>query len=332
MIRLVQLKHFDGGRAVARVSGKELHFIESVSSVYELAQQALRSGQALAKLAQDMATGWAMPYDAIYNGDSEWKLLPPFDHPAEPARCSITGTGLTHKASVDNRNAMHAAQVQVTDSMRMYQWGLEGGKPAADEIGASPEWFYKGNGTILRAHGEPLEIPDFAEDGGEESEIAGVYLVDPSGLPRRVGMAQGNEFSDHIFEKKNYLYLASSKLRQCSLGPELILDPEFESVPGKARIHRGTAVLWEKDIRSGESAMCHSLQNMEHHHFKFPLHRRGGDVHIHFFGASAFSFGDQIQLREGDVMEVNYQGFGRPLKNPVKVIGGPAKLAQVSPL
>ena len=34
-------------------------------------------------------------------------------------------------------------------------------------------------------------------------------------------MAQGNEFSDHRFEKKNYLNLAGSKLRTCSIGPEL---------------------------------------------------------------------------------------------------------------
>ncbi len=40
-------------------------------------------------------------------------------------------------------------------------------------IGTPPEWFYKGTGTILRAHGEPLDVPAYAEDGGEEGEIAG---------------------------------------------------------------------------------------------------------------------------------------------------------------
>ena len=39
----------------------------------------------------------------------------------------------------------------MTDSMRMFQWGVEGGRPAEGEIGIAPEWFYKGNGSMLRA-------------------------------------------------------------------------------------------------------------------------------------------------------------------------------------
>ena len=33
-------------------------------------------------------------------------------------------------------------------------------------------------------------------------------------------VAVGNEFSDHKFERKNYLNLAGSKIRTCGLGPE----------------------------------------------------------------------------------------------------------------
>ena len=32
-----------------------------------------------------------------------------------------------------------------------------------------------------------------------------------------------NEFSDHVMERQNYLYLAHSKLRSCSFGPELLV-------------------------------------------------------------------------------------------------------------
>jgi len=70
--------------------------------------------------------------------------------------------------------------------------------------GVSPEWLYKGNGHLLRAHREPLDIPWFAEDGGEEAEIAGAYVIAPNGQPYRVGLAVRNEFSDHQLEKKNY--------------------------------------------------------------------------------------------------------------------------------
>src|SRR5438874_9707152 len=108
---------------------------------------------------------------------------------------------------------MHAASklAVLTDSMRMYQSGLEGGRPKPGKIGVSPEWFYKGCGTILRAHGEPLDVPSFALDGGDEAEVAGVYYVDATGTPRRVGLTVANEFSDHLFEEKSYLYLAHSK-------------------------------------------------------------------------------------------------------------------------
>ena len=140
--------------------------------------------------------------------------------------CFISGTGLTHKASAENRNNMHDKQAagQLTDSMEMYLWGEEGGKPGTGKIGVQPEWFFKGNGTGLKGHSQTLEIPAYADDGGEEPEIAGIYLISDTGTPYRLGFTQGNEFSDHVMEKKNYLYLAPSKIRECfhrpRTGPE----------------------------------------------------------------------------------------------------------------
>ena len=78
------------------------------------------------------------------------------------------------------------------------------------------------------------------------------------GTPHRIGMCTGNEFSDHVFERRNYLNLAGSKLRQCSLGPELVIDAKFGDVAGTVRIVRDGDVIWEKEIRTGEENMCHS--------------------------------------------------------------------------
>jgi len=200
----------------------------------------------------------------------------------------------------------------------MFQWGVERGRPADGETGVAPEWFYKGCGTILRGPGEALEIPAYADDGGEEGEIAGIYMIGPDARPWRLGMTIGNEFSDHVFEKRNYLNLAGSKMRTCSIGPELILDPEFDSVPGRVAIERAGAELWAKDVRTGEKEMCHSLRNIEHHHFKFAPHCRPGDLHVHFYGADVLSFGDGIKLADGDAMVVSFAGFGRALRNPVR--------------
>jgi hypothetical protein len=319
MTRLVQIRN-GPDRRVALVEEPRLRLLADTASVYDLAKAVLAAGKTLTTLAAERVTGDGVDYDAVYRGESPWRLLPPIDHPAEPTRCLVSGTGLTHLGSARDRQAMHTtAQEELTDSMRMFRSGLEGGRPEPGRIGTAPEWFYKGTSTILRAHGEPLVVPSYAEDGGEEAEVAGVYLVDAEGRPRRLGMAVGNEFSDHRFERKNYLNLAGSKLRTCSLGPELVVDPVFDSVPGRVALERAGRALWSKEIRTGQAEMCHSLQNIEHHHFKFEVHRRPGDLHVHFFGAHGLSFGDGVELADGDVMEIRFDGFGRALRNPVSI-------------
>jgi hypothetical protein len=332
MTRLVQIQN-GAKRCVALVEEPHLRLLAGVTSNYELAGVAVADQKPLLKLISESVSEKRLDYDAVYSGKSDWKLLPAIDHPFEPPRCLVSGTGLTHFGSAKNRQAMHSAgEAELNDSIKMFQWGVEGGKPAPGKIGVAPEWFYKGCGMILRAHGEPLDVPPYAEDGGEEAEIAGVYFIDADGQPRRLGMAIGNEFSDHKFEKKNYLNLAGSKIRTCALGPELAVDPEFQSVPGRVAIERGGRELWSKEIATGESEMCHSLANLEHHHFKFETHRRPGDVHVHYFGACALSFGDGVPLADGDVMEISFKGFGRALRNPLHVARGAATLVAAKSL
>jgi len=334
-MRLVQLSNA-GRRRVAAVEEPDLRVLDA-ESVYALADSAIRAGAKLSEMVEKAATQQVLNYDSIYDGRADCKLLPPIDHP-QPSRCLISGTGLTHLGSARDRQAMHAKTLtlqefeELTDSMKMFRWGVDGGRPAPGQIGVSPEWFYKGNGTILRAHGEALVLPPYGEDGGEEAEIAGVYIIGQDGQPWRLGMCNGNEFSDHRYEKRNYLNLASSKIRTCSLGPELVVEPNFDSVPGTVDIERDGVTVWSKAIATGESDMCHNLQNVEHHHFKFDSHRRPGDVHVHYFGACALSFGDSVQLDDDDVMQVYFAGFGRPLRNPLLVDDAPNTLIAIRSL
>lgn len=318
-MRLVQLT--DGtGRRVGLVEEPTIRLLGEVTSVYALAKKAVKTEVSLTALVERYLTDKETQYDPIYRGRSEWRLLPPVDHPEEPARCLVSGTGLTHLGSASDRQEMHDTDPdELTDSMQMFRWGVQSGRPEPGEIGVAPEWFYKGPGTLLRAQGEPLRVPPYAEDGGEEAEIAGIYVIGPEERPYRVGMAAGNEFADHEFEQENYLNLAGSKLRTCSLGPEIVIDPDFHAVSGRSVIERDGEEIWSKDLRTGESEMCHSLQNIEHHHFKFEPHRRPGDVHVHFFGAHSLSFGDGVRLQDGDVMEVWFEGYGRPLRNSVRM-------------
>ena len=324
-MRLVQFLEDELQRRVGVVDGDRLRLIEGFGSVYDLAFSAIDNNTALSEVITRSLSDDSVEYT------DELMFLPAFDHPGERARLLVSGTGLTHRKSAQTRNSMHTGAQTITDSMRMYEWGVEGGRPAPGAIGTPPEWFYKGNGYVLRAHNEELQIPAFADDGGDEAELAGCYVIDWSGTPRRIGLAIGNEFSDHVMERKNYLYLAPSKLRQCAIGPELVIDANFENVRGVARVLRSGNEIWRKDLLTGEEHMCHSLGNMEHHHFKYSAHRQPGDAHVHFFGAGAFSFGE-ISLEDGDVMEIAFEGFGRPLRNEVRRERGAAPLIQAVPL
>jgi hypothetical protein len=319
IVSLVQF-HRGGARGVAGLNREgEAFVVAAASTTLELALQARAQGSSLA-IAAAARLGDGIDLANV-------TLLAAIDHP-DPAHLTVSGTGLTHLGSAEGRDRMHkaAASGQATDSMRMFLLGEAGGKPAAGTVGAQPEWFYKGDGSTLVGTGEALPMPAFAEDGGEEPEIAGIYLVAEDGTPLRLGFALGNEFSDHVTERENYLWLAHSKLRHAALGPELRLGDLPADVRGTSRILRGGAVLWEKPFATGEANMTHTIANLEHHHFKYARFRRPGDVHVHFFGTATASFADGIETREGDVFEIEAHPFRLPLRNPLTRLAdeGPA--------
>lgn len=334
-MRLIQIQHAEEGRRIGVVSDSSCHLIDGFDSVYALAQSALEKGASVETEVTQHTSDETLDYEKIYTGNSEWQLLPAFDHPDEPARCLVCGTGLTHIGSAKDRDAMHVKEstdAPLTDSMKVFQWGVDGGKPGAGNVGVQPEWFYKGFGSILRAHGQPLTVPEFGDDGGEEPEIAGAYVIDQDGTPRRIGLMVGNEFADHVMEKKNYLYLAPSKLRDASIGPELVVGADFNDIAGAVTIERQGKVVWSREIKTGEANMSHSLANLEHHHFKYDQHRRPGDAHVHFYGADGLSFGAGISLVDGDMMVIEWEGFGRALRNPIRIMKKKDRFIEVKPL
>lgn len=316
-MRLVQYLNETGTRCVGRVSddGNRIERIDGTDRVCHLALEASRAGQRLEAVVTARSSGRHDDYDRILR---EGRILPPVDHP-DPAHWLVTGTGLSHLGSAAARDSMHAklqqSEDQLTDSMKMFKWGIEGGKPASGHIGTPPEWFYKGDGRWVVPPEGTLELPAFARDGGEEVEVCGLYVIADDGTPLRLGFALANEYSDHVTERQNYLYLAHSKLRQSSYGPELLVGELPKSVKGTARLLRGDETLWSSEWLSGEDNMCHSVANLEHHHFKYRQFRTPGDVHVHYFGAATGSFTQGLETRPGDVFEIGAAGFGRPLRN-----------------
>jgi hypothetical protein len=336
-MRLIQFLNGQRQPRIGRINqdGTRVSTLAKYRSTYELANAAIAAGVTLESLVASLVTEGEESYLDLLTSA---RLMPPLTHP-DPAHCLVSGTGLTHLGSAATRDSMHhqaelpgEGAAAVTDSMQMFRWGIDGGRPSGQRPGVQPEWFYKGDGDTVVASGQPIVAPEFALDFGEEPELVGLYVIAADGRPMRLGFAIGNEFSDHVTERQNYLYLAHSKLRFCGVGPELLSGPLPSDLEGTSRIRRGAVVRWEKPFLTGEANMSHSLANLEYHHFKYPQHRRPGDVHLHFFGTATLSFADNIRVEPGDVFEVDLPALGAPLINPLVVTPGGLALHDVHPL
>jgi hypothetical protein len=293
--------------------------IPDTKSVYELffnaKAQNLTIKGLLYKLQQNKRLESAKKHEYKYLLGSGL-MLPAFSHP-DPMRCYVTGTGLTHLGSTQARDQMHKTTSTIkTDSQKMFEMGLEGGKPPPGTPGIQPEWFFKGNGTILRGYGQSLSIPQYTTDGGEEPEIAICYLTGTDQSIHRIGFTICNEWSDHPMEKVNYLWLAPSKLRQCAIGPELLIMENFASFRGYCRILRNHEEIYNSGtLWTGEEHMSHSLENIEFHHFKHEIFRQPELACVHTLGTSKISFPNREVFREKDRIEIGFDGFGEPLVN-----------------
>jgi hypothetical protein len=319
--RLAQIRH-QGGRAVVATFDGVARIVSGAASVLELAQAAIAAGTSLRAEIESRGLGDSVDLKALLAAGD---VLTPIDHP-DPAHVMVAGTGLTHLGSAEGRDKMHkdlSDAAKLTDSMKMFRMGLEGGRPEVGQEGVQPEWFYKGDGSTLIAPQAPLPSPSFALDAGEEPELAGIYVNGPDGTPWRIGFALGNEFSDHVTERQNYLYLAHSKLRVSSIGPELLVGDVPADIRGTSRILRDGKVIWEKPFLTGEANMSHTLANLEGHHFKYKLFCQPGDINVHYFGTATLSVSDGVSTQPGDVFEIASEPFGLPLANPVGGVAAP---------
>lgn len=318
-MRIVQLRH-EGKSRIAIVENKnQLRLVEGEGGTYALAKKAVQANSTLLEYCQTHASGKLVDYTQALDQN---RIEVPCMHP-DPAHCLVSGTGLTHLGSAKTRSQMHAELQKadsLTDSMKMFQMGLNGGRPTDGSPSSEPEWFYKGDGSIVVPPNAPFLVPSFVEDAGEEPELAGIYIISDDGKPVCIGYCLGNEFSDHIKERRNYLLLAHSKLRPCSIGPELYLGELPKTITGTSRIIRDGNIIWEKDFVTGEDTMTHSLEGLAYHHFKYAQFRRAGDLHIHFFGTATLSFADGIKTKSGDVFEIQSEVFGQTLKNTLTYI------------
>ncbi len=330
-MNLIQLKFPNNLTAVGVLEGNKIINLtaknKEIDTTYKLFMEIIKNSITIEEFLEQKIKNcpvFEFNYEELISDPKKFdvNILPPITHP-DPYRLFISGTGLTHTGSVKSRDMMHNdddEKKDQTDSAKMFEMGLKGGKPSSGEIGVAPEWFYKGNGFNIKGHKDNILLPSFSLDGGEEPEVVGCYIIDEKRNPVRIGFSLGNEFSDHETEQINYLYLAHSKLRNCSVGPSINTSLNFSDVTIKCDINRDGSVIYSSgELKSGEEYMSHSLNNMEYHHFKYDIHRNPGDIHLHFFGTSQLSFSTRKwKFKPGDSISIYSDQFQGMLENTVE--------------
>ncbi len=102
-MRLVQLSGPRGAaveeRRVALVEEPHLRLLDGCTTIYDLATECLQDGTPLLRAIEQRRSATLLDYEPIYQGKSDWRLQPSADYPQEPARCLVSGTGLTHQAT-----------------------------------------------------------------------------------------------------------------------------------------------------------------------------------------------------------------------------------------
>jgi len=168
-VRLVQLKNQlknNDARRVALVDEPHLRLLENCSSVYSLAQEAIASSVKLTALVKQRATKDLLEYESIYQGQSEWQLLPPMDHPDEPSRCLVSGTGLTHLGSARERQEIRENSAEEKEELALF-YQLKGlnqleSEELVEKISRDPDAFLQAMATeelggLESGAGHPLQ-------------------------------------------------------------------------------------------------------------------------------------------------------------------------------
>lgn len=328
-----QIKTASGSVKLVVRNGDKANVLNGLNSTYELALYCANHKIKIADRITQLGLGDEVNLQQAFD---EGRMLSPLSHP-DPTHLHLTGTGLTHLGSASTRDEMHQqAKTQtdesLTDTKRMFLMGLENGKAPNNQVGAQPEWFYKGNGHCVTAPNQPLISPSFAKDGGEEPELAGLYIISDNGTPFRIGFALANEFSDHVTEQINYLFLAHSKLRPASFGPEILVGELPQDIQGRSRIIRDGVAIFDEPFVTGEANMSHYIHNLEHHHFKYDIFRQPADIHVHMFGTATLSFAKNIKTQSGDIFEISSADFGLPLRNAHQITSAPQNDNKLMPI
>jgi hypothetical protein len=289
-MRLVQFRDGDGRRAVALSHADGHRVLDEIETIYELVLAALEAGDSLSKTATSFQSTRTVDLDAA---EREGRLLPPLEHPV-PTRCWVTGS--------------------------------EGAAGTRADDAAAASWFFRGSGSTLIAAGQPLPVPAFAPAGLPAAQLAGLYVIADDGVPCQVGWCLAHPVIDRALAGGGGA--GHARLRATAVGPEVLLGELPGALPATARILRGSKLLSEQSFDLGPATMARGFADLARDHFRYGMHRRPGDVHVHCFGSGAVATTAEAATPD-QVFELACPALGRPLRNRLATVDVTAPAVRV---
>ena len=116
-MRLVQYLDDEGLCAVAADVGDGHRRVADAGSTYALAWDAIVAGRGLRELVAERSDPERVDLDDL---ERDGRLLPPLDHPIDPAHMLVTGTGLSHLGSAEGRDKMHKDLAEAAHAHRQH--------------------------------------------------------------------------------------------------------------------------------------------------------------------------------------------------------------------
>lgn len=164
-------------------------------------------------------------------------------------------------------------------------------------------WFYKGNGSLLKTHGEALNIPYHALSIACEPGIVCIYMVDPFGKLRFVGFTLGNDVHDPLLGNLDSPDALQASLRDCAIAPAMILGEMHCRLSIDARIERQDAQIscreYVIDLKEWQALRrCTQAFLEQHEQFLQP-----GMVHYVFHGLGHRD--NEPPLQHGDWLDLD---------------------------
>lgn len=208
------------------------------------------------------------------------------------------------------------APIDLPDPARLHV--SDSGAPPANRAGSEPAgWRYRGDGRSLAGPGTVLTVPEFALDGSERPEIAGLYLIGADRTPVRIGFVLGNRFHDHAAARTHRHFPAQLSPRPTALGPEVRLGDLPREIIVTSRLLRDGVVHRERSFGAGDAHLPQPIADLERRRFEGGIVGRPGDVLLHFFVAPSGHAEDAVRTQPDDAFEAFATGFALPMRNAI---------------